>query len=84
MAKFDLKSYARTGAEARVRELQSELATIYSVFPELRGGGDVVGVKKPRRTSRKPMSAAARKAVGERMRKYWAAKRKSKAAKNTR
>jgi len=35
--------------------------------------------QKPSRR-RKPMSAAARKAVGERMRKYWAAQRKAKKA----
>ncbi len=34
-----------------------------------------------RRRGRKPMSAAARKAVSERMRKYWADRRKAKAGK---
>ena len=34
-----------------------------------------------RRRRRPPMSAAARKAVGERMRKYWAERRKAKGAK---
>jgi hypothetical protein len=35
----------------------------------------------PRRRNRKPMTAAQRKAVGERMRKYWAARRAGGGAK---
>jgi hypothetical protein len=38
------------------------------------------GTTGRRRTGRRPMSAAARKAVSQRMRKYWAARRKEKAA----
>jgi hypothetical protein len=38
------------------------------------------GTTGGRRTGRRPMSAAARKAVSQRMRKYWAARRKEKAA----
>jgi hypothetical protein len=38
-------------------------------------------VVAPRRSGRRPMSTAARKAVSERMRKYWAERRKAKAAK---
>jgi hypothetical protein len=40
------------------------------------------GTRPPRKRSR--MSAAARKAVGERMRKYWAARRKQAATKPAR
>jgi hypothetical protein len=76
LAGFDLKSYARAGAEARVRELNQELASIYRAFPDLAGGA---GVHKrvPRKRRRKPMTAAQKKAVGERMKKYWAARRKT-------
>ena len=99
MAKFDLKGYARRGAEARLTELQQELDAIYAAFPDLRGGhkgGQVsrgVGVGRSSVTSaaessaptvrrRRPkMTAAQRKAVSERMRKYWAGRRKAKAAK---
>ena len=38
MATFDLYSYARHGAEARLAELQIELEAIYGAFPDLRGG----------------------------------------------
>jgi hypothetical protein len=42
---------------------------------------DAGSARGPRRRSRKPMSAAQRKAVSERMRKYWAERRKTKGAK---
>ena len=89
MAKFDLKEYARLGAEARVAQLNAELAEIYRAFPGLRGGRgrqtaaaarasgeDAAPVRRRRR--RKPMTAAQRKAVSARMKKYWAGRRKDK------
>ena len=82
MAKFDLKEYARRGAEARVAELTTELSEIYRTFPGLRtrGGGaasaGAAGVRRRRR--RKPMTAAQKRAVSVRMKKYWAARRKAK------
>jgi hypothetical protein len=36
LATFDLKSYARRGAEARVTELNAELESIFTAFPDLR------------------------------------------------
>ena len=88
LAKFDLKEYARRGAEARVRELQEELADIYRAFPGLRTGrgatvaGPVSDSERPaRRGRRSTMTAEQRKAVSARMKKYWAERRKSKSAK---
>ena len=111
MATFDMKQYARRGAELRVAELNQELEAIYGAFPDLRQGparrgrpgGKVVvnheeqftrsaigaGAKlikleetgraaAPARRRRRKMTAAERKAVGERMRKYWAARKKAK------
>ena len=83
MAKFDLKEYARRGAEARVVELTSELATIYRAFPGLRRGTVPAAAATTVRTARrrrKPMSAAQKKAVSVRMKKYWASRRKAKGA----
>ena len=89
MATFDLRAYARRGAEARVAELNQELEGIYSAFPDLRtrqrGNGRVaaagpapVASKGTRRSRRRwKMSAAQKKAVSERMRKYWAKRRKT-------
>jgi hypothetical protein len=78
---FDLKSYARRGAEVRLGELREEMNAIYGAFPDLRQGkqasnGAVESSPAPRRRRRR-MSAAQRKAVGERMRKYWAKRRKA-------
>ena len=83
MPTFDLKAYARRGAEARIAELTAELNGIYKAFQGLRRGpvsasptGRAGG--GPRR-KRKPMSAAQRKAVGQRMKAYWAARKAKKA-----
>lgn len=84
MAKFDVNRYARLGAEARAAELSAELAAIYRAFPGLRrgrpsaaaGGGDAESAVVQRRR-RKPMTAAQKKAVSIRMKKYWAGRRKA-------
>ena len=84
MAKFDLKMYAREGARVRATELWSELQAIWRAFPDLReqsgsrGGGNEAPSGRRTRRRRKPMTAAQKKAVSERMRKYWAARRKAK------
>lgn len=78
---------ARRGAEHRYRELKLELASLIRQFPHLRQsiGGmlpvDEEAVKPgrgPRRRRRRRMSAEARRAVSERMKKLWAARRKAK------
>lgn len=78
MATFDLKEYARRGAEARVAELTQELASIYRAFPGLRRGGSAAAASAsgPVRR-RKPMSAAQKREVSRRMKKYWAERRKA-------
>ncbi len=77
LSRTELLKLARGGAEARVRELRTQLEALYKSFPDLRRGGRVQkstggGKKKSRR---RKMSTAARKAVSARMKKYWAAKR---------
>ena len=82
MAKsFDLKSYARRGAEVRLGELKEEMTAIYAAFPDLRSARAAApngASSSAFRRRRRRMSAAQRKAVGERMRKYWAERRKAK------
>ena len=79
----DLRKYAVLGAEARLLQLAEEAAAIYRAFPELRdreatppsaatSNGRQVGRR------RRSMSAAQRKAVSARMRKYWAGRRAAK------
>ena len=65
----ELRRLARLGAKARLEELLREEAAIRKAFPDLEGAP---------RGSRGGMSAAARKVVSERMKKYWAERRKSK------
>jgi hypothetical protein len=77
-----LRRLARLGAIARLEQLKQEEADIRAEFPELfgrgrRGAVAEVGKAGARRRRRK-MTAAGRKAVSERMRKYWAERRKSK------
>ena len=84
---------ARKGAEHRYEELKAEIAALVKNFPHLaaeanKGASRLVGkgraaveaeTKQVRRRTTK-MSAEARKAVSERMKKLWAARRKMKKA----
>jgi len=83
----DLQRYALLGAQARLQELAEETANICRTFPQLRTrNGSATATTSDesepgvvgRRRSR--MSAAQRKAVGARMKKYWAARRAANGA----
>jgi hypothetical protein len=82
----EMQRLARLGAQARLEQLERERALILKAFPGLEGGtssalpGRAADGAVPRRR-RRGMSAAQRKAVSARMRKYWAARRKEKAGK---
>ena len=82
MPTFDLKAYARRGAEARIEELTAELNEIYRAFPDLRRGPARPTTSKAgagvRRRTRKPMSVAQKAEVSKRMKKYWAARKAKK------
>src|SRR5437762_8362987 len=85
---------AKRGAEVQLREFVQEIKNLVDLFPHLRDSFDKdelplrfimakdagvatkTSVERPRR--RRRMSAAARKAVSARMKRYWAARRKSK------
>ena len=77
-----LREFALIGARARLQELRQEESKLREVFPELfRGGGSTARASSDngtsaRRRGRRKMSAAERKAVSERMRRYWADRRK--------
>lgn len=77
-----LRRLARLGAVARLEQLREEEAAIRAEFPELFGGRRGTGRAKeasPKRRRRPAMSAVQRKEVSERMRKYWAERRKATA-----
>jgi hypothetical protein len=77
-----LRELARTGAEATLKQLRAEVIAIERTFPELalpRKRHAIVRSFKTARTRSRQMSAAARKAVSERMKRYWAERRKAQA-----
>ena len=78
-----LRRLARLGAVARLEQLRQEESAIRAEFPELFGGrrGGRAAEKEPtsRKRRRRAMNAAQRKEVSERMRKYWAERRKASA-----
>jgi hypothetical protein len=79
-----IRQLAVSGAENLWKELQAEIVALEKTFPELGLPARRRAVQQSVKTARKrtrQMSAAARKAVSARMKKYWAARRKAKAAK---
>ena len=76
-----LREFALVGARAKFAALQAELASLVATFPELeKARGTTVAAAAPgkKRGRKKPMTAAERKAVSERMRKYWSERRSAK------
>jgi hypothetical protein len=93
LSSTDLHKLARVGAAARLAELLREVAALRKAFPGLLAAaaepapasGDAAPAPPTRlltraskRGRKKPMSAAERKAVSERMKRYWADRRKAK------
>lgn len=88
LSRDELHRLARLGAQARLDEIKREEAAIRKAFPELfraasrplaqRAHAPAAAVAAPRRRS--SMSAAMRKAVSERMTRYWANRRKARQA----
>jgi hypothetical protein len=91
LSRVEVKRLALIGAQSRLDALNAEIASIHRAFPELSRGraasaGTAVGNDTPRkgRGGRKRnwnMSDAQKRAVSERMKKYWASRRKEKATK---
>ena len=78
-----LRELAVIGAHARMDEIRKELLGIQRFLREVGGSVPARPMKgrspAPRKRGRRKMSAAARKAVSLRMKKYWAARRSKKA-----
>jgi hypothetical protein len=77
-----LRELARTGAEETLKRLRAEIIAIERTFPELelpRRGRELRASLKSATNSTRRMSAAARKAVSQRMKRYWAERRKAQA-----
>lgn len=77
-----LRELARTGAEAMLKQLRAEIIAIERTFPELALHRKRRAVRQAFNSARsrvRTMTDAERKAVSERMKKYWAERRKAKA-----
>ena len=80
MTTSQLHEFARLGAEARLKAISEEQEAILSTFPELRDGAVPARLTfAAPRGRRRRMSATERKAVGRRMKAYWAKRRAAKA-----
>ena len=83
----ELYRLARMGAESRLRALEEERAQILRSFPGLKTGGSSSATAQGASAAaapvrrRRQMSAAERKSVSARMKKYWAERRKAKDSK---
>jgi hypothetical protein len=77
-----LRELARAGAEAALKQLRAEIIAIERTFPELalpkRRRALRQSIKQARNRARR-MSAGAREAVSDRMKRYWAERRKAQA-----
>ena len=87
----EMRRYALAGAEARLVQITEEAEAIRRAFPELGGNGagrhgrpsstapDAADAQQSdgptAKRKRRSMSAAQRKAVADRMKRYWAARR---------
>ena len=93
LSSAEVNKLMRLGAAARLAELEREIAALRRAFPGLTSAtaadtktsvgaqppsAAASAAKKARRGRRKPMNAAERKAVSERMKRYWAERRKKK------
>ena len=77
-----LRELARGGAEAVLKLLRAEIIAIERTFPELALPSKRHAVRQAFQKARKrvrTMTEAEKKAVSERMKKYWAERRKAKA-----
>ncbi|HET9362608.1 MAG TPA: hypothetical protein VFO58_22815 [Vicinamibacterales bacterium] len=77
-----IRELARSGAEAMLKQLRAEVIAIERTFPELALSRQRNAVRRAiqnARTRVRTMTAAERKAVSDRMKKYWAERRKAKA-----
>jgi hypothetical protein len=72
----EILRFARAGALARLAELEREMEFILATFPDLKESrAEQTGKRPPRQL----WDEAQRKAISERMRRYWAKRRAEKA-----
>lgn len=85
LTREQLQRLARLGARARLDEIEAERQSILRAFPGLAGvrtgepaeGEDAPADGPKARRRRRKMPAAQRKAQSDRMKKYWAERKKA-------
>jgi hypothetical protein len=90
LSRVEVKRLALIGAQSRLDALNAEINSIVRAFPELSRGRATAATAVSNDTPRKGrggrkrnwnMSDSQKRAVSERMKKYWAGRRKEKATK---
>ena len=71
-----LRDFARDTAAATLKQLRAEILAIERTFPELSESRRRRRLVKTARAKTRTMSAAARKAISARMKKYWTERKK--------
>ena len=77
-----VRELAREGADKLLRQLRAEIVAVERTFPELKlpqRRRELRHAVEQAQTRTRTMSAAARKAVSQRMKKYWSERRKAQA-----
>ena len=72
-----IRELARQGADALLKQLRAEIVAIERTFPELAQTRRRNALLKMAKKQTREMSGAARKAVSQRMKKYWAERKKA-------
>ena len=74
---IDMKSLAREGAKARLWQLETETNELLRAFPDLRAGDPTPATSQDGTgRGRREMTAAERRSVSVRMKRYWAERRR--------
>ncbi len=74
-----IRELAKKGAEALLTQLRAEVVAIERTFPELTQPRKRTALLKRAKKQTREMSAAARKAVSQRMKTYWAKRKRATA-----
>jgi hypothetical protein len=80
LSRQELRQLAITGAKARIKELDAQRMALLREFLELNSSSRPItqaNVGRPRRTRRtRRLTAAQRRAISQRMKRFWAERRK--------
>lgn len=79
LSKQEFSHLAKVGAQARLEELERERELILKTFPDLSSSSSTA--PRPSTPKRRSLTPEQRKAIAERMKRYWKGRRKGSAKK---